>query len=249
MAILDELGAAGQPVALTDLARRVNMTKSRVWRFLSTMRNLDLVEREDDGERYRLGWKIFRLGQLAADRYSVPETAYPYLVALRDKTGHQCYLSIPTSGGATIISILQPLGGAGLTITSQPGTFLSACDSSAGRLLLAYMPRDQAIDLIRNDQTRKSGDADTLYEQLAPRLEKLRRCYFDTNYNAQDTGAHILSVPVFDHRDAIAAVVSLVIATGDSPETLERDLLNGLKSCARSISSSFGSTRWEADPP
>src|SRR5690606_16947563 len=82
--ILDELAAFGQPIGVSELARRLNESKGRVHRHLATMRALGLVSQEAVTERYGLGWKIFQLGSAANESFGIRRIAEEHLVRLRD---------------------------------------------------------------------------------------------------------------------------------------------------------------------
>lgn len=240
--ILEALGAAGGPITLSALARRIGMNKSRVWRYLSTMCALELVERSPD-DTYELGLRILRLGQIAAERYSITETAYPFLQVLRDTLGYQCYLAIPTEGGASVVAILQQTNVSMLALSTPPGTYLSATTSTAGRIFLAFMEEHDLLETLAHDRMRDKP-LQVLRRELEPTLQRIRHEFFDVNVNAQNTGGSILSVPVFDHREKPIAVLSVTIAAHVSAQDL-RTVGDSAKATARAISVIFGSSVWE----
>src|ERR1700742_3131934 len=73
------------PVRVTDLARLLGMTMPTVSRHLSTWRELGFVDKPDGQETYRLGTKLFSLGQAAAEQNTHVSIAYPFLTELRDQ--------------------------------------------------------------------------------------------------------------------------------------------------------------------
>ena len=63
--LLDTMVRAGEPMRITEIARQLGEGKAKVHRHLSTLRALGVVEQEKTSEKYRLGWKLFQLGQAA----------------------------------------------------------------------------------------------------------------------------------------------------------------------------------------
>ena len=82
--ILVALAEYRDPVRVTDLARKLNMTMPTVSRHLSTWRELGFVDKPEGQETYRLGTKLFTLGQAAAEQNTHVSIAYPFLTELRD---------------------------------------------------------------------------------------------------------------------------------------------------------------------
>ena len=82
--ILKALGEYKDPVRVTDLARKLDMTMPTVSRHLSTWRELGFVDKPEGQETYRLGTELFNLGQAAAEQYTHVSIAYPFLTDLRD---------------------------------------------------------------------------------------------------------------------------------------------------------------------
>ena len=70
VSILEAMASAGAPLGVTELAKRLNESKGRTHRHLSTLRALGLVAQDEVSERYFLGWKVFRLGMAAAGNFS-----------------------------------------------------------------------------------------------------------------------------------------------------------------------------------
>ena len=60
--IFDTLMEENNPVGVNEFARKLDMPKSTVSRFLSTMEALGFVRREPGSGKFRLGLKLFELG-------------------------------------------------------------------------------------------------------------------------------------------------------------------------------------------
>ena len=83
--VLEEL--AGQPrQGVTDLASRLGLTKTIVFRLLSTLEARGFVVREGDKAIYSLGYRMVVLGDQAGVQNTLLAAARPVMERLRDDT-------------------------------------------------------------------------------------------------------------------------------------------------------------------
>ena len=63
--IIEGLAASETSVGVTELARALNESKARIHRNLASLRHFGIVEQDASNDRYRLGWRLYQLGQRA----------------------------------------------------------------------------------------------------------------------------------------------------------------------------------------
>src|SRR5690349_4902793 len=102
--ILDELAMAPAAMGVTEVARALDESKARIHRNLASLKLQGLVDQEQETERYRLGWKLFQLGERAALQFDLRNLADPFLKHLRDATGQSALVSVPLNGEALVIA-------------------------------------------------------------------------------------------------------------------------------------------------
>ena len=64
--VVEEMVSLAEPIGVTALAERVEMTKVRVFRYLRTLQQLGYVEQDPRTERYFLTLKLWELGEAVA---------------------------------------------------------------------------------------------------------------------------------------------------------------------------------------
>src|SRR2546428_8049207 len=85
----------GEPeMRVTDLARRLEVHKSTVFRLLSTLQEHGLVEQNPTTEKYRLGYGLVRLAGAAVAELHLPPPARSVLEELAAATGGTGNLAI-----------------------------------------------------------------------------------------------------------------------------------------------------------
>jgi IclR family transcriptional regulator, acetate operon repressor len=132
-ALLDVLGAMGNEVGLSELAKSSGLPKTTVHRLLDQLGELGAVERSSTG--YRIGSRVFRLGQ--GWQSEMRDHALRTLRALSARLRETVGLVMPREGRILIAasSVVRPEHGRMM----RPGQTV-ALDTAAGRVLAAHDP-------------------------------------------------------------------------------------------------------------
>ena len=95
--VLSSFSFAEPVLGVSELARRLGMGKSTVYRLLTTLVRAGWVEQTPDS-RYRLSLKVYELGQQVVAGLDLRDVAHTPLEVLRTQTGlttHVAVLSVP----------------------------------------------------------------------------------------------------------------------------------------------------------
>ena len=147
--VLEAIGDSGHGIGHLELAERVGLPKTTVYRILSTLVARGLVWRDPLRRVYCLGARTIELARKA---YSMPElvaAARGELKAMRDLTGETTYLatldgtetvSLERCDGAHNVRSATPLGvRKGLYCTSQGKAMLAALDEASRNGIVAQI--------------------------------------------------------------------------------------------------------------
>ncbi|MDN5327296.1 MAG: IclR family transcriptional regulator, regulon repressor, partial [Moorella sp. (in: firmicutes)] len=80
--ILDLLAASQREMSLAELAREMDLPKSTLHGLLSTLRDYGYIEQSAFDGRYRLGVRLFEIGNAVANNWDVRRVAAPYIQQL-----------------------------------------------------------------------------------------------------------------------------------------------------------------------
>jgi DNA-binding IclR family transcriptional regulator len=229
--VLDAISEFRGPVRLTDLARMLKMTLPRISRHVATMRMLGFIEKAEPLEAYRLGTKLFVLGQIALEQNSLASVAPPYLAGLRDQVNHTVMLSTRSGNGGAVLTCVP--SNESPTIVVRPGEPLSYPSSPSARILQIF-----------------SGPQDALWEGKRDAYAEERSSFILANYydfepDARGSGIGSVAAPVFDHQDHLAGVVAVVMPTKALLEGPDPQIVKALIECTARISSTMGSKAWD----
>ncbi|HEX2783938.1 MAG TPA: helix-turn-helix domain-containing protein, partial [Ilumatobacteraceae bacterium] len=96
-------------IGLSELARRVGVTKSTMHRTCGVLVERGALERTVTG-KYRLGVRLLEYGQLVTTRSVLRTQALPLLVDLRNAIGETVQLGVPSGGDVLYIERVEGPG-------------------------------------------------------------------------------------------------------------------------------------------
>lgn len=135
IAILGCFAPETPELAITDVARRLNMPKSTVSRLMKAMADGGLVEQHEVSRRYRVGLVPFRLGQLYQSHLKVLELMEAEVAGLVEETGFTVYVCV--LNGADIVILRMQHGRYPVRMMLEPGYRVAAFSTAVGKALLA----------------------------------------------------------------------------------------------------------------
>ena len=248
--VLAELAAAGRPLGVTELARRLGETKPRVFRHLATLRQVGFVAQEPQGDRYQLGWNLYRLGIAAGEQYGLAAVAQRHMAALRDLTQETTALAVPAGGDALVVASVPSERQVALSI--KLGVVIAANYSALGRVLLAFADGALQQQVLARPMLALTRQSITDPDRLRERLQRIGERWWEVAVNENSFGIATLAAPVFDAAGRACAAVAIVGSSLRIDDAPDPPLLAAVQGCAQAISAELGSQAWlrrPATPP
>jgi IclR family acetate operon transcriptional repressor len=201
-AILDEV--ARRPAGVTAIAGRVRLPKSTVARLLSTLEDLQAVERVD-GVRWRIGPAVGALSSAASPERSLISIARPYLADLVAELGEDAGLGLPD--GNEILYVDQVESDNPVQVRDWTGTHAPLHAVPSGLVLLAEWPEEALEAYLRGDLVALTRHTITDPARLRKRLTDVRTAGYAWGLEEFAEGIDSVAAPVRDARGkAIAAI-------------------------------------------
>ena len=248
--LLDTMVRTGEPMRITEIARQLDESKAKVHRHLSTLRALGVVEQEKTSEKYRLGWKLFQLGQAAFEQFDLKSIAEPHMVRLRDLTNQSAVLSVPSGGEAMVIASLDNTSDTSLRISAVPGATPPTTASAQGRVVLAYASPEHQKKLLKTPLKIYNDKSMTKVDDVRDRLKLIKQRLYETAIEEVMLGFSTIAAPIFDADNKLIGTVGIIgsvqyIADPPNPQQIAH-----VHSCAATISNAFSSNAYAgiADP-
>ncbi len=207
---LELLAAAGPGgMTLTELADQISVSKSSAFALLQTLIARGYVA--DSGtrltRRYRLGMALATLGDAAEVQSPLISLAMPVLQSVTDATGLTTRLVVPDGPYAVVTARIDAPGS--VRFASYLGKREYPHCTSAGKALLATLPREQARALaleagmpVRTERT--ITDPDALLRDLE--LSAARGYTIDDEEDSE--GVFCVGAAIFDRNGERVAAIS-----------------------------------------
>lgn len=239
--VLEAMALAGGPLRVSDLARRLNEPKGRVHRHLVTLRQAGLAA-QDSAERYHLTWRLFQIGQAAAEQFDLRRVAEPAMHRLRDAAGQTVLLAVPTGAEPLVVHALE--APSKVSITVRPGNRPPLHCSAQGRIMLAFAPEDLLDRVLAGPLEAPTPESLTDPAKLRARLAAVRDRLWETAPSETLLGINVLAAPIFAAGDVLVGSLGVVGSVQFVRDPPEPAMLAALHQAAGEVSSALGGARY-----
>lgn len=224
---------------ITELAQRVMMSKSTVYRFLQTMKTLGYVTQEGESEKYSLTLKLFELGAKALQNVDLIRSADVQMRELSRLTKETIHLGALEEDSIVYIHKIDSLYN--LRMYSRIGRRNPLHTTAIGKVLLAWRDRAEVNEILKEVEFKRST-ANTIVtrEALLEVLDQVKAHSFGEDNEEQEEGLRCIAVPVFDRFGVVIAGLSISFPTIRFSEEAKSDYVAMLHRAARTLSAEMG---------
>ena len=237
--LLEELAENAEGMTVVELADRIGVHKTSVYRYINSLLDMGYIQSDGDGH-YHLGNKVLELGSQKLRRMPLRETAHPFLIKLSadtQKTVHLCVLD-----RQDVIYIDKIESHRTLPIMSRIGSRAPAYCTGVGKMLLSNLPTDQVVSLLREfPPTRRTPETITDPIKLLEEIKLTAERGYAIDNGEHEEGIKCFAAPIKGYGGDVVGAVSL---TGlkrefDGPEESEK-MIAAITKTATEISRGLG---------
>ena len=195
-------------LGVNELTSKTNLHKSTVHRILMTLEKIGILEQNSKRGKYRLGLRLYELGNLAIHGFELNNVSQPYLKELMEKTGETVHLVIYDKGEAVYINKVESQQR--MRMVSRIGSRLPLHCTGVGKVLLAYLEQSELKKVIRDQGLcRFTNNTIAHPKDLEKELEKIRKVGFAIDNEEIELGLKCVAAPVRDHEGKVIASISI----------------------------------------
>jgi len=192
-AVLEVFEADPAPLRLSELARRAELPVSTAYRLVNELVAWGGLERTD-GQRYRLGRRVWRLGTTTSWERELRRTCAGFAHRLAADVGHAVAVSV--LDGDRLICIDTVAGQHPSVVLADAGDELPLFATSAGKLLLASVSPERLAGLTAAGIPRLTRRTLTSLRVLSGQLAFARRARYAMAFGESSAGQSSVSVPI-----------------------------------------------------
>jgi DNA-binding IclR family transcriptional regulator len=209
-----------------ELARRLGVPRTTVFRLLGTLEGLGFLDRMADGRSYRLGRAVLRLGFEYLASLELPELARPVMDRLRDRC--DCPVNLVIRDGREAVYVGKSTVAKPFVSTLQVGARLPLHATVLGRTLLIDADLPALQRLYGSDALASySPHTPRSLPELAALLAADRAAGAAVSVDFYEPGVSAVAAPVRDVGGEVVAAIGVVLPTARLARRAARDELAG----------------------
>jgi IclR family transcriptional regulator, pca regulon regulatory protein len=214
LAILTAFTPDQPALGISELAQRLDLTRSTTHRYVATLARLGFLDQDDATRKYRLGIRVLDLGFSVLGALGLREIAGPHLQRLTAATGHTSNLAIRDDTDVILIDRIRGRPGRyhHLEFSLHVGSRIPSYCSATGKALLAFLPQPDLSELLDRIELLPRGPRTvTGRAALTAELSQTRRTGIAVNDEELESGLRSIAVPIKSRSCEVVAAINLSI--------------------------------------
>jgi DNA-binding IclR family transcriptional regulator len=205
--ILELFDEQHKELTATEVSEALHMNKASSFRILKNLEDADFLEKDVQNSKYRLGTKIYQLGQLAEPYTRLKNIAKPFLEDLNKRCKETVHLAVLHQGEALYLAKIE--GNKTIRVITRTGAKLPAHCSGVGKVLLAALSEKKLEEIVK-ERGLKRFTHNTLVRlnDLRAELARVREQGFAVDNEEIEDGLKCAAAPVRDSTGQVLAAIS-----------------------------------------
>jgi DNA-binding IclR family transcriptional regulator len=211
---------------------------STVHRFLVNLVRSGFLNCGGDGV-YHLGIACFAIGQAALGQLDIRRLSLPYLQELNHQTRETIHLTVRHGLAAVYVEKLD--SPEQLRIHSRIGAGVPLYCTAVGKIMLAYMPKDEQEAVLRQlELKRLTPNTVGSPQELQTELYRVRKNGYACDMEEHELHIRCIAAPIWDHTGSVSASLSLTAPMVRMPVSRLRQLAPLVQDAGLRISIELG---------
>ena len=238
MAVLEALGQCPEESGVSEIAQKLDMSKSTVYRFLQTLKSLGYVV-QDSEDRYRLSVRLFELGSKALPHIDLVREAEPGMRTINELTSETVHLGILDEDNIVYVHKIDSRYN--LRMYSRIGLRAPLYCTGIGKVRMAWRD-EQDVRKRLASETFQPRTANTLssLEAYLEELALIRSQGYGEDKEEFEENMRCLAAPIHDRFGHVIAGMSVSFPCFRFREELKEEYVQELLKTAQAISRRLG---------
>ena len=185
--------------SLSSLARNMGCSKSTTHGLIQSLLNVGALEQGSLRKKYFLGPAIVELAFQNRNYFQIGDKARPILEALRDQIGETVFLGVMGRSRGIVVATAESQKS--LKLSAPPGTSISLRAGALGKVYLASLPQNQAVQFIQERElTRYTEKTITDKSDYLAEIDQVRQNGYAVDDEEFLPGVKAIATGVGNHR-------------------------------------------------
>jgi DNA-binding IclR family transcriptional regulator len=238
VSVLETLSQSEAPLGLAEICHCMNLHKSTAHRALMVLERSALIERTPEN-RFRLGLKLYELGNRAVEQIDLRARVYPFFRRLAMDAHETVHLGVLQKTSVVYLDKVEP--NRRVCMSSKIGSSNPVYCTSLGKAMLAFQPEETIEKIVSSIRfTRYTPKTLCSREKLFEHLGTVRRRGYAIDDEEIELGVRCIGAPILNEDGWAIAAVSVSGPTSRITPQHARALAQRVLTCCREISGSLG---------
>src|SRR6266403_619321 len=235
---LEVLSQSEAPLSLAEICHRMNLHKSTAHRALMVLERSALIERTPEN-RFRLGLKLYELGNRAVEQIDLRARVYPFFRRLAMDAHETVHLGVLQKTSVVYLDKVEP--NRRVCMSSKIGSSNPAYCTSLGKAMLAFQPEETIEKIVSSIRfTRYTPKTLCSREKLVEHLGTVRKRGYAIDDEEIELGVRCIGAPILNEDGWAIAAVSVSGPTSRITPQNVRAIALRVMTCCREISAALG---------
>jgi DNA-binding IclR family transcriptional regulator len=204
--ILETLAGAAKKLSLMEITEKTRIDKATCLRFLSSLEEIGVVQRDEKTRLYELGLKALFLGNGFLKTLRIEEKVRRYLERLVLETEETAFYSIRRRDSRVTL-YLQESPHETRTLVDL-GISIPLTSGCASRAILAFLPEDEIHSILRREAIAPSTPwSITESDQILKKIAEIRGRGYAVGIRERAPTTNAVAGPVFNSEGVVASLV------------------------------------------
>jgi DNA-binding IclR family transcriptional regulator len=223
-------------LTLTEICERVGIHKSKGYTLLNTLKQYDLIQKDDRTKTYCLGLGIVHLARNVLDNMEMRDVAAPYLVKLANDSKCTAHLLTINQDMVYVVSAYE--GSPDIGFTLRKGFRYPLTHGVHGKAIAAFLSDADLREVLSGETLHFYGEGKPVdINRLKKELVTVRENGYALDQGILLPGITAISSPIFEKHGNITGCVLLL---GVFPDPEKTGYGIKVREAAKRISEAFG---------
>jgi DNA-binding IclR family transcriptional regulator len=238
--LLEQFNVDSDELGVTELSKRLNLHKNKVFRLLATLETKGYIEQNKTTENYRLGVKSLELGRTFIKQLGLVPPVKPFLKEIVRECNEMAYLGTIRQKYVVCLDVEEP--NQAVKVTNHVGLRFPIHCTAIGKAQIAYATEEELEKWgILENMGRFTPNTIVNKAEFIKHIKEVARRGYALDNEEYNPGVRCVAVPI---RDYTGRVVGGISVPGPSfrmtEEIVKGEIIPVVKDAGEKASKSLG---------